>query len=465
MKKLLSLFCCIIWTIGSHAQQKPNIIYILADDMGYGDLGCYGQTKIKTPNIDRLAQQGKRYTEFYAGSTVCAPSRAALMTGRHTGRVSVRGNGEFPLPAEEKIIPEILKEYGYTTAMMGKWGLGLPGTSGSPEKRGWDYFSGFVHHIEGHFQYPDSAWQIQQKELKKIDLPDQTNVNEWFADQALDFIRKQKDGPFFLYLSFTIPHAELVAPAQYMKLYLDENGESIFAPEQAHGTGNWYGPQPYPKAAYAAMVTQMDDYVGKLMDLLNELELDDNTVLIFTSDNGTHKEGGRTLADAMEFFKSSGPFKGVKRDLYEGGIRAPFIVRWPGKVQAGTQTAMPATAWDMLATFAALAGANADPQDGVSQIPVWTDRISLKERASLYERKLYWEFYEEGYKQALRKGNWKAIRFYKDGRPQRTELYQLSEDPGEQQNLAAQNRRQVRKMEKYMDKLREPSGNPAFQIK
>lgn len=458
---------CILCSVYSHAQNQvrlPNIIYILADDLGYGDVGCYGQTRIKTPNIDELARQGKRYTSFYAGSTVCAPSRAALMTGKHTGHVSIRGNGEFPLPKEEKIIPEVLKEKGYATGMMGKWGLGLPGTSGSPEIRGWDYFSGHTHHVEGHFQRPDSAWTIQQKLLTKIKLPTDIYVNEWFTNQALEFIQAEKDQPFFLYLSFTLPHAELVVPDSYLQLYLNEQGESLFAPEKPQAPGQHYGPQAFPKAAYAAMVTQMDAYIGRIVEKVRQLNLNEHTIIIFTSDNGTHKEGGRQIEDATDFFLSSGPFRGIKRDLYEGGIRVPFVVRWDKKIEAGTSTAIPAANWDMMSSFASLAGISIADGDGVSQVPVWTGKIKKRELTSLYERPFYWEFYEQGYKQAVRKGKWKAIRYFKGTEPIRTELYDLQQDPAEKNDVSASRLTIVKELEEDMNRLRNASPNPAFQI-
>ncbi|WP_290789962.1 arylsulfatase [Flavihumibacter sp. UBA7668] len=443
----------------------PNIIYILADDLGYGDLGCYGQEKIKTPHIDQLANRGKRFTNFYAGSTVCAPSRAALMTGKHTGHVSIRGNGEFPLPKEEKTISEVLKQKGYVNGMMGKWGLGLAGTSGSPETRGWDYFSGHAHHVEGHYQHPDSAWKILHNQLIKIKVPDNLYVNEWFTNEAINFINKEKENPFFLYLSFTLPHAELVVPDQYLKQYLNEKGESVFVPEHAHLPGQHYGPQPNPKAAYAAMVTQMDDYVGRVVKRINELGLDDETIIIFTSDNGTHIEGGRKLTDAIDYFQSSGPFKGIKRDMYEGGIRVPFIIRWDKQIQNGSITDLPAANWDMMASFAEIAQIATPSFDGISLVPIWKNQLSKSAIRKYSNRSFYWEFYEQGYKQAVRKGNWKAIRYYKESQPVRTELYNLSHDRGETNDLSSTQPAVVKELEKIMNEQRKPSDNAAFQIK
>jgi arylsulfatase A-like enzyme len=444
----------------SASGKLPNIIFILADDLGYGDVGCYGQQLIQTPNIDRLARSGMRFTDFYAGSTVCAPSRASLMTGRHTGHVSVRGNGEVPLPATDSILPQVLKQKGYVNGMVGKWGLGLKETSGVPERKGWDFFAGHLHHVEGHYQKPDSAWQMINGASTKIKLPEGMYANEWFNQSALQFIRQNQNNPFFLYVSYTLPHAELNVPGWYLQQYLNADGSSKFAPEVAQPSGQHYGPQPYPKAAYAAMVTQMDDYIGNIMDLLKNLQLEENTLVIFASDNGTHVEGGRKLKDVTDFFKSSGPLKGTKRDLYEGGIRIPFIASWKGQVPAGTTSAFTGAFWDVLPTFAELTGTKPPAGDGVSFL-----QVLLGKKESVKPEPLYWEFYEGGFKQAVRKHNWKAIRFYKGKVPVRTELYDLSTDIGEKNDLAAQHHEIVKELEKIMEEERVPSANPLFQIK
>jgi arylsulfatase A-like enzyme len=457
--KIVLSFSLLLAFNGSFAQQ-PNIIFILADDMGYGDLGCYGQELIKTPNINRLASEGKRFTGFYAGSTVCAPSRASLMTGQHTGHVSVRGNGEVPLSETDSIIPQMLKQKGYTNGMVGKWGLGLAGSTGAPEKKGWDFFAGHLHHEEGHFQKPDSAWQLIKGTSTKIALPAGMYANEWFNESALSFIQQNQHHPFFLYVSYTLPHAELVAPQKYLLQYLDKDGVSKFAPEAAHPPGLHYGPQPYPKAAYAAMVSQVDDYVGRIMQMLHELNLDKTTLVIFASDNGTHTEGGRKLKDATEFFKSSGPLRGTKRDLYEGGIRVPFIARWKGTIRPNTISGYNGTFWDILPTFAGLTQTLAFSNDGVSLLPVLLDK-----KDNIKHRPLYWEFYENGFKQAVRKDNWKAIRFYNGIVAVRTELYDLNKDIGERNNIADHYPGMVKKLEAAMDAAHISSVNPLFKIK
>ncbi len=446
--------------LASSSKEQPNIVFILADDLGYGDVGCYGQQWIKTPNIDQLAKDGMRFTDFYAGSTVCAPSRATLMTGQHTGHTYVRGNGEVPLPANDSILPQVLKQKGYTTGMVGKWGLGEKGTSGAPEKKGWDFFAGHLHHVEGHFQKPDSAWQIVNDESRKVKIPDGVYANEWFTKSGLDFINQNKNKPFFLYLAYTLPHAELIVPQKYLQQYLNADGSSKFSPETAQPGGLHYGAQPYPKAAYAAMVSQLDDYVGQINSLLEKLKLDENTIVIFTSDNGTHIEGGREITDATAFFQSSGPLRGIKRDLYEGGIRVPFIVKWKGSIAKNTTSSFIGAFWDLLPTLAEITNATAPNGDGMSFVNV----LNSKQQATRSSA-LYWEFGEGGFKQAVRKDKWKAIRFYKDTKPVRTELYDLSNDIGERNNVAAQFPVIVRQMEQLMNNEHKSSAHPMFQIK
>lgn len=438
--------------------KKPNIVFILADDLGYGDLGCYGSTLIKTPHIDALAKGGMRFTDFYSGSTVCAPSRAALMTGQHTGNTYIRGNGEVPLREMDTILPQRLHQAGYTNGMVGKWGLGLAGTSGAPEKKGWDFFSGLLHHVEGHYQLPDSAWQLQNGESKKIKIPANKFSNQWFKDEAVRFIRQVKDQPFFLYVSFTLPHAELVVPQAFLHTYLDKQGQSVFSPETAFPSKQHYGAQEYPRAAYAAMVSQVDSYVGEITAALQELGLQEDTWIIFTSDNGTHVEGGRRRADA-DLFRSSGPFRGVKRDLYEGGIRVPFIISRKPPVPADSVYREPGAFWDVLPTLCEAAGLKEPfPTDGLSFLPALTGR-----KQSPHDF-LYWEFYEGGFKQAVRKGEWKAIRFYTGTAPSRTELYNLRSDPHENKDLSKKEPALLQALEKVMEQEHHASVHPLFRI-
>jgi arylsulfatase A-like enzyme len=382
------------------------------------------------------------------------------MTGQHTGHVTIRGNGEVPLNATDTILPQVLKQKGYVNGMVGKWGLGLTGTTGVPDKKGWDFFAGHLHHVEGHFQKPDSAWQMINGTSTKVKLPDGMYANEWFNQSALDFIRQNQRNPFFLYVSYTLPHAELLVPQQYLNKYLNADGSSKFGSEKKQPAGQHYGPQPYPKAAYAAMVFQMDDYVGQIFKLLKKLKLEENTLVIFTSDNGTHTEGGRKINDAMGVFKSSGPLRGIKRNLYEGGIRVPFITYWKGKIPANTTSDLTAAFWDVLPTLAELTDTKAPSNDGISFVPTL-----LGKRQEAKHKHLYWEFYEDGFKQAVRKANYKAIRFYKGNIPVRTELYDLSNDLGEKNNIALKLPEVAKEIEKIMDNEHRPSDNLLFQIK
>lgn len=454
---VLSLFFAIDCV--SAQSKKPNIIFILADDLGYGDLGCYGSNKINTPHIDALAKNGMKFSQFYAGSTVCAPSRASLMTGKHSGHASIRGNGEVPLAASDSILPQYLHSAGYANGLVGKWGLGQVNTTGVPEKKGWDFFSGLLHHVEGHFQKPDSAWQLINGLTTKVKIPTNQYSNEWFTNQAKQFITQQKNNPFFLYLAYTLPHAELVVPNRSLNQYLDKEGVSKFSPEKSHPNGQHYGAQQYPKAAYAAMVSQMDEYIGQLIAYLKEQDLYDNTIIIFTSDNGTHKEGGRTNQD-IQYFNSSGGLRGAKRDLYEGGIRVPFVISWKNGIKAGVTSHYVGALWDIVPTFTELVGI---------KMPIKTDGISLlntiKGKKQLARDCLYWEFYEGGFKQAVLKDNWKAIRYYKGSSPVKTELYNLKTDIGETNDVAIQNESLVKMLEAIMDKERIASVNPLFQIK
>lgn len=454
------LFCSLALQAQSRKESLPNIIFILADDLGYGDIGAYGQQTIKTPNLDQLAREGMRFTDFYAGSTVCAPSRASLMTGQHTGRTYIRGNGELPLRQQDSVLPQYLKQKGYVNGMVGKWGLGLQNTTGVPEKKGWDFFVGHLHHVEGHYQQSDSVWKMSKGASKKVAVPKATYLNELFTTSAIEFIQQNKRKPFFLYVSYTLPHAELVVPERYLHQYQDKNGNSLFEPEKPQPAGQHYGPQPHPKAAYAAMVTSMDAYIGTLLQQLKKLGLDKNTIVVFASDNGTHVEGGRRLQDAAKFFNSSGPLRGIKRDLYEGGIRIPFIVKWPGRVPAASTSSFIGAFWDVLPTLAAISNTRVSSTDGISFLP------ALKGQPQKAQHHfLYWEFYENGFKQAVRKGDWKAIRFYKGEKPDRTELYNLAADVSEKNDLSKVNPDQVKEMEALMDEAHKPSESKLFQIK
>ena len=444
-------------------KQKPNIIYILADDLGYGDLSCYGQQKFNTPNIDRLAAEGIRFMQHYAGSTVCAPSRSALMTGQHTGHTFVRGNrgmnqGQFPLPDSAFILPELLKQAGYVTGAFGKWGLGFPGSEGDPMAQGFDEFFGYNSQTIAHNYYPRELWHNKEK----ITLQENAGVKrgryapDLIQEKTLAFIEQHQDTSFFLYVPTVIPHVELTAPQAYMTRFAGkaaagstEPFTSKFAPEKPyHGIDDpqdprfkvgGYGSQAYPRAAFAAMVKVLDDQVGQIVKKVKELGLEENTLIIFTSDNGPHREGG---ADP-DFFNSNGPFKGYKRDLYEGGIRVPLIASWPGKIRANSTSDHISAFWDVMPTLADLAGVTKpENTDGLSFVPTLLGQEGQKQHAYLY-----WEFHEQDRKQAVRLGDWKGVRvgLAKDAAAP-LELYNLKADPGEERNVAARHPEVVQQM-------------------
>lgn len=447
---------------GDSNQSRPNIVYILADDLGYGDLSCYGQKHFQTPNIDRLASEGMLFTQHYAGCAVCAPSRSSLMTGQTTGHTPIRGNkevkpeGQVALPATSITIAEMLKQAGYVTGGFGKWGLGYPGSEGDPNNQGFDEFFGFNCQRLAHNYYPTYLWHNQQKVMLDGNAGDNFGqyAPELIQQKALEFLDKNKNKPFFLYYPTTIPHAELLLPEKNLKEF-----EGKFLPEKSYkgaepGDKNFrlgaYGTQPEAHAAFAAMVTLLDKQVGELMAKLKELGLDKNTLVIFSSDNGPHLEGG---ADP-DYFDSNGPLRGYKRDLYEGGIREPMIARWMGKIQAGSKTDLVSAFWDVLPTVAELAGAEAPENiDGISFLPTLLNQPGQKKHEYLY-----WEFHEGGGRQAVRKDNWKLVR-YQVSNPEKTttELYDLNTDLGEQNNVTDQHPEIVKELMAIVNQAATPS--------
>lgn len=426
MSRRLLLSILIVLSPHVFAEERgPNIIFIMADDLGYGDLGCYGQKVIRTPRLDRMAEEGMRFTQCYAGSTVCAPSRSVLMTGRHTGHTTVRGNfgvggvkglgggnGRVPLRAEDVTVAEVLKAAGYVTGMAGKWGLGEPGTTGEPNAQGFDEWFGYLNQRRAHNHYPDYLWKNRERHPLPANRGGQEGSysHDLFTDFALDFVRRHQERKFFLYLPYCVPHAKYQFPPD----------------GHPYEDRDWKGNEK----SHAAMVSRLDRDVGRLLDLLDELVLSERTIVFFCSDNGAAERWeGR--------FESSGPLRGRKRDLTEGGLRTPMIVRWKGRVPAGTIRHEPWWFADVLPTCAELAGASGPAGiDGVSVLPVLLGGERAPRRGNdgkaIEERTFYWEFHERGFQQAARRGIWKAIRTKPEARLQ---LYNLSMDPAEEKDV------------------------------
>lgn len=457
MRSFLCLSILIVFYSCAPVEQEPpnpNIIYILADDLGYGDLGCYGQETIKTPEIDKMAAEGMRFTSHYSGSTVCAPSRCTLMTGLHTGNARVRGNATVPLQPDDVTVAELLQDAGYSTALIGKWGLGEAGSSGTPNKKGFDYFFGYLNQIRAHNSYPDYLWRNEQKVPldNKIEIiqdtyakgigsvarEKNTHSHDLFTSEALEFIENNKDSAFFLYLAYTIPHANNEG-IKMGQIGMEVPDLGIYAEEE------W----PEAQKAHAAMITYMDRDVGSILAKLQELQIDERTFVFFTSDNGPHAEGG---ADP-EFFDSNGALKGMKRALYEGGIRVPAIAWWPGRIAAGTTTDHQSAFWDFLATACDIAEVNLPTStDGISYLPVMT---GTEQSTHDY---LYWEFFEQGGRTGIRKGNWKAVRYDMSSDPEAPiELYDLTTDISEENNIAGEHPEVVAEMDQLMKTARTPS--------
>jgi arylsulfatase A-like enzyme len=437
---------------------RPNIIFILADDLGYGELGSYGQTKIRTPHLDRMAAEGTRFTQFYAGSTVCAPSRSVLMTGQHMGRTTVRGNAGAAnlaaqtLGAEDVSAARVLQRSGYATALVGKWGLGENGTSGHPHRQGFDEFYGFLNQTHAHNHFPSFLWRGAERVTLPNDLVQVGPVDgagysttrvayagDLFLRESVRFIERHRDRPFFLYLSLVTPHANNERSRAL--------GEGNEVPDQGA-----YAVEPWNDATrnHAQMITRMDRDVGELLAHLKNLGLDERTLVMFTSDNGPHREGGKDYDPA--FFEPSGPLRGMKRDLTEGGIRVPFIARWPGTIEAGAVSPHVGYFGDMMATFAQLAQAPLPPAlDSISLVPTLTGRG--EQRTHPY---LYWEFYEAGVTQAvLLGGRWKGLRLKSPDAP--IQLFDLESDLSEAHDIAGQHRQMVERIAGIMREAHVPN--------
>lgn len=442
---------------------RPNIVFILADDLGYGDVGFNGQKLIRTPHIDQLAASGMKFPQFYAGTSVCAPSRSSLLSGLHTGHTYIRGNkgvspeGQEPIADSVRTIAEVLKSAGYITAAYGKWGLGPMGSVGDPNKQGFDYFYGYNCQTLAHRYYPNHLWDNGQKIVLEANQNlTQTKVYapDLIQQKTLEFIASQKkDKPFFLFLPYILPHAELLAPDDSLFRYYKGKFQETPYLGQDYGqkaTNGGYTSQQYPRATFAAMVTRLDLYVGQVLQQLKAQGLDKNTLIIFSSDNGPHIEGG---ADP-QFFQSSGTFKGVKRDLYEGGIREPFVAYWPNHIRATSSSSYIGAFWDLLPTFAELAGAKAPKGiDGHS----FANILIGKGKTQAHDY-LYWEFHEQGGKQAVRQGKWKAIRLNVIENPKGdVALYDLERDPSECVNIAKQFPAKAKELGDLMTKSHTPS--------
>ncbi len=455
---LLALLCA-----ASAADRKPNIIFILADDLGYGELGCFGQKQIATPNLDRMAEEGIRFTRFYAGSTVCAPSRSVLMTGKHTGHTRVRGNaGKLnqdaqTLRKEDLSMAEVLKGAGYSTALIGKWGLAYEGSQGVPTKKGFDYFYGYLDQTHAHNPYPPFIMRNEERVTLRNKLVEGSGkgaaegsgiaeepldfVPDLMAEEALSFVRKNKERPFFLFWSLVTPHANNEGT---------KHGRGQEVPDLgAYKDKDW----SQPDKGHAAVISRLDADVGRMLGLIKELGLDENTLVVFSSDNGPHKEGG----NSPDFFQSSGAYSGIKRSLKDGGIRVPTIARWPKTIAPGVMVSTAFWFADLLPTFAEVAHAEPGVVKGA-------DGISFAEllRRSTFRppirKTFYWEFHEGGFSQAvLMDEQWKAIRLKRKDAP--IELYDTTKDVGEEKDVASEHPDLVERAKKLFETEREDSAD------
>jgi arylsulfatase A-like enzyme len=492
---LISLFCSAVLAQVKPTKlatsKLPNIIYILADDMGYAELGCYGQQKIKTPNIDQIAKEGIRFTNHYASTPVCAPDRCMLLTGKQGGHSYIRGNyelgefadslegGQMPLPEGIFTIPKMLKKSGYTTGAVGKWGLGMTNTTGSPLKQGFDYFYGYLDQKQAHNYYPTHLWENDKWD--KLDNPfinvhkhiDSTKITdqdfEYFkgkvyagdkmTEKALAFIHKNKSKPFFLYFPTTIPHVSLQVPEKYVDLYKGKFNERPYYGQYG------YVPTKYPLSTYAGMITFLDDQVGLIVNELKKLGLDDNTIIMFSSDNGTSFNGGVSA----KFFNSVAGLRGLKMDVFEGGIREPFIVKWPGTVKAGTTSDFISAQFDMMATFADIIHQQANNTDGISLLPALLGHPEAEKKREY----IYFEYPEKGGQLGIRMGDWKGVKInQRHHKENKWMIFNLKQDPFETTDLINQHPELVTKFDAIVQKEHQNSHirdwefvNPKFDVK
>jgi arylsulfatase A len=490
MKKLLFIAISILAINGqmqaqlkSKGQKLPNIVYIYADDLGYAELGCYGQTKIKTPNLDRMAAEGMRFTQHYTSMPVCAPARCMLMTGKHGGHSYIRGNhelggfpdsserGQMPLRAAEFTVAELLKQKGYATALIGKWGLGMNNTEGSPNRQGFDYYYGYLDQKQAHNFYPTHLWENEKWDTlrqsfidvhKKLDPKTATDADfDYYkgkdyapakmTEKALNFIDKNKDQPFFLYLPYTIPHASLQAPDEWVQKYVGQFDEKPYYGQQG------YASTKYPLSTYAAMITFLDAQVGIVMDKIKALGLEGNTIIMFSSDNGATFNGGVNAT----FFNSVGGLRGLKMDVYEGGIRMPFIARWQGKIKAGTTSDLVSIQYDFLATVAELTQQKGTKTDGISFLP---ELLGNKKKQKKHEF-IYFEYPEKGGQIAVRLGDWKGVKTDLKKNPKaQWQLFNLITDRNETTDVATQYPEILKKLDKIIKREHQPSHLPSWDF-
>jgi len=462
MRRLFSVALLLVICSKSAVAEKPNVVFILADDLGYGDLGCYGQSQLMTPNIDRFRAEGMKFTQHYAGDTVCAPSRCVLLTGLHTGHCRVRGNSPGTLLDEDVTLGEVMQSAGYETICIGKWGVGTPGLD-DPNQQGFDQFFGYVSMWHAHNFYPEFLIRNGEKEpLRNVSQPrwkgsDGRGVAmkrvdyapDLLTDEVLKTLDADRDRPFFLYYALNVPHTN------------NEGGRFNDRPEKgmevptlaAFDDRDW----PGPEKGFATMIKNIDRDVGRIMSKLKERGLDENTIVIFTSDNGPHQEGGHK----MEFFNSNGNLRGMKRDLYDGGVRVPFLVRWPGKIEAGSESDHLSGFQDVLPTLAEIAGAEIpSPIDGLSMLPTFIGKTDEQQKHPF----LYWEFSEQGGKRGLRAGPWKLIQTGVSGPEAKPfELYNVEKDPSESKNLASILPGIVQRLQLLLDSAHSPNeGYPLY---
>lgn len=466
---------------GKSHKDRPNIIYIYADDMGYGELGSYGQQKIKTPFLDRMAAEGMRFTQHYTSTPVCAPARCMLMTGKHGGHSYIRGNyelggfpdsaerGQLPLKAEAFTVAELLKQKGYATAMIGKWGLGMNGTEGSPNRQGFDYYYGYLDQKQAHNFYPSHLWENERWDTlgqpwinvhRRLDSA--KAVDEDFnyfkgkdyapakmTDRALRFIESNKDKPFFLYMPYTIPHVSLQAPDEWVAKYV-----GLFQEKPYYGQ-NGYASTKYPLSTYAAMISYLDAQVGIIMEKIKSLGLNDQTIIMFSSDNGATFNGGVNA----RFFNSVGGLRGLKMDVYEGGIRVPFIARWPGKIKAGSVSDHISAQYDFFATVADLTKQQIDQTDGISFLP---ELMGKKQKKHEY---LFFEYPEKGGQIAIRMGKWKAVKTDLRKNPAaQWQLFDLDTDLHETTDIALKNAELLRQFDAIVEREHEESSIKNWQF-